>query len=53
VHLLKENSLEEDEIKEIVERLATLVEEYKLIGFDSDQSDEESDDNPVDGDSDY
>jgi len=36
VHLLKENSLEEDEIKEIVERLATLVEEYKLIGFDSD-----------------
>ena len=36
IQLLKENTLEQDELAEIVHNLASLVEEYKQISFDSD-----------------
>ena len=43
MHLLKENTLEADELLEIVDRLASLVEEYKQVDGDSDQSEDEED----------
>jgi hypothetical protein len=41
MHLLKENALEADELSETINSLASLVEEYKAISFDSDQSSDE------------
>ena len=43
MQLIKENALEADEITEISNSLASLVEEYKAISFDSDQSSDEDD----------
>ena len=44
IQLLKENLMEEDELRETTETLATMVEEYKQISFDSsDESDDEQD----------
>jgi hypothetical protein len=51
LQLLKEAYLEEDELTEIKENLANLLEEYKQINFDSDQ--EDSDDGNDSGDEDY
>jgi len=45
VQLLKESCLEEDEIRDIQENLASLVEEYRAIGFDS-ESEESEDEGP-------
>ena len=42
--------MEEDELKEIQEVLASMVEEYKQISFDSDESEEEEEDKYVDDD---
>lgn len=39
MNLLKENALEEDELREIQETLLSMVEEYKSISFDSDEED--------------
>ena len=36
MHLLKENTLEADELTEIINNLASLVEDYKQIQGDSD-----------------
>lgn len=44
LNLLKENGLEGDELREIVENLCTLVDEYKLIACESDQSSDSGDD---------
>ena len=44
IQLLKENLMEEDELRETAETLANMVEEYKQISFDSsDESDDEQD----------
>ena len=43
MHLLKENTMEADELTEILNNLASLVEEYKQIAGDSDQSSDEDD----------
>lgn len=42
--LLKEANLEEDELAEIKENLANLVEAYKAINMDSDQEEDEGSD---------
>ena len=44
MQLLKENCLEDDEFREIVENLCTLVDEYKMIALDSDHGSESEDD---------
>ena len=49
MQLLKENHLEEDELKEIVERLASLSDTYKGIACDSEEEDEQ-DGNSMDSD---
>ena len=36
MHLLKENTMEADELTEILNNLASLVEEFKQIAGDSD-----------------
>jgi len=43
MHLLKENSLEVDELTEVTSNLADLVENFKQIAGDSDQSSDEED----------
>ena len=50
MHLLKENTMESDELVEIVNNLATLVEEYKVVAGDSDQSSSAEDENDEDDD---
>ena len=40
--------LEEDELREILEKLATTVDEYKQIGFDSDDESEDEEDHEND-----
>jgi hypothetical protein len=42
--LLKEANLEEDELTEIKENLANLVEAYKAINMDSDQEEDDGSD---------
>lgn len=49
MQLLKENALEEDELKEIVETLASLTDTYKGIACDS-ESEDEKDGNSMDSD---
>ena len=50
MHLLKENTMEADELTETINNLASLVEEYRQIAGDSDQSSEEEDQDDEDDD---
>lgn len=50
MNLLKENLLEEDELREIQENLVNTVEEYKMISCDSGDESEEDGDQMDDGD---
>ena len=43
IHLLKENTMESDELTEVLNNLAGLVENFKQIAGDSDQSEDEED----------
>lgn len=49
MNLLKENLLEEDELREIQENLVNMVEEYKMISCDSSDESEEDEDQMDDG----
>ena len=53
MHLLKENTMESDELAEVVNNLASLVEDYKTVAGDSDQSSSEEDHNDMDDGDDY
>ena len=40
---MKENSLDDDDLRDIIDNLATLNDEYKNIAFDTSSEDEDSD----------